>query len=302
MQVENVPPEAVAQVRPQKRPERGELGEQERAVTLGEDLLEDLLHALELAGSPRQGRAVREHLGRVIADLLEAQHRGKDQPAPLDSLARLDPRHHLGDDRLVQGRLLARERAVDGHLELLGQVGDDCSVGLEAAQDERRRRSAEPPGSIVVAVAFDGNGEALPERVGRSEEARVQDLHDRPELREAVLDRRPGERDPAGCPDAAGRLGLPGRTVLDVLGLVQHETAPVDCGERLDVARDEPVRRDDEVDRGAGRCEILSAKPVASVVDVDGQARREAFRLAAPVLHDGHGTDDKGGPGVGGRR
>src|SRR5487761_2271363 len=121
--------------------------------------------------------------------------------------------------------------------------------------------------------------------------------------RNALADpRSPGFRTSMIDQSSARRFstGVPGRTILVVLGLVQDEAAPVDCGERLDVARDEPVRRDDEVNRGAGRREILSAKTVASVVDVDGQVRREAFRLAAPVLHDGHGTDDKGGPGVGG--
>ena len=59
------------------------------------------------------------------------------------------------------------------------------------------------------------------------------------------------------------------------------------------------VRRDDEVGRGRGRGEILATEPVTAVVDMDRKARREALRLATPVLDDGHRAHDEGGSGWG---
>jgi hypothetical protein len=114
---------------------------------------------------------------------------------------------HLVDDRLVERRLLLGEVAVDAHLDLLGQVGDDAPVGLQPAQDERAGRLAQTLGRVAVAVALDRRRVAALERRRRAEQPRIEEVHDRVELGQPVLDRRAGQRDPmAGASERIARV------------------------------------------------------------------------------------------------
>lgn len=100
-----------------------------------------------------------------------------------NALAALDLRHHVVHDRLVERGLFACEVAVDLHLDLLGQVGDDRAVRLEAPQHEGPGDATERAGSLVVTIALDGHGESLAEADGLSQQPGVADLHDRPPSR-----------------------------------------------------------------------------------------------------------------------
>ena len=75
--------------------------------------------------------------------------------------------------------------------------------GAMSGSDFSRRRMngrvmpLQPPGRLLVAVPLDRDGEALPELPGRAQQAGREDVHDRPQLREPVLHRRPGQRHPS---------------------------------------------------------------------------------------------------------
>ena len=157
----------------------------------------------------------------MVTDLLQLHHRRQHQAPAFDArLAFLDPGHHLVQHRLVEGGLLSGDVAKDLHLDLVGKVGDDRPVRLEPAEDERLGRLLEPGGDLLIAVSLDRDRDPAPEVGGGTKQARIQEVHDRPELGEPVLDRGAGESHPAGCLEAAHRLGLLGGGVLDVLGLV----------------------------------------------------------------------------------
>ena len=82
-----------------------------------------------------------------------------------------------------------------------------------------------------------------------TDEAGVGEVEDGPEVAEAVLDRRAGERT-REWRDAAQLLrGLAGG-VLDRLRLVEHHARPVDAGDGLDVAHRGAVGGDDDVGVG----------------------------------------------------
>ena len=91
----------------------------------------------------------------MVADLLELHHGGQDQTPAFDSFGFVDPGQHVVDDRLVEGGLLAGQVAELLHLELVGKVGDDRPVGLEAAEDERPGDPAQVGCHLVVALALD---------------------------------------------------------------------------------------------------------------------------------------------------
>ena len=131
-----------------------------------------------------------------------------DDAHPLDpGLGLLDAVEHVVDDRPVEAGLLPGEVAQHVHLDLVGQVGDDRPVGLEPPEHERAGEPLQGGGRRLVAVALDGNGEAVPERRLRAEQAGVEEVHQRPQLEEPVLDRRAGERHPGRGRAAPGPPG-----------------------------------------------------------------------------------------------
>ena len=195
------------QVRHQQMAELGELGEAQHPVALGQDLGEDLLEAHDLARAAPDRGAVVQELGRVVADLLELGHRGEHVAPALDALRVLDLLHHVVDDRAVERGLLGREPVVLRDLDLLGQVVDDRRVGLDPAQQVGPGDRAQPRRRLVAAVPLDRHRVALAEAVGRAQQPGVEHVHHRPELRQAVLHRGAGERDPvlgvrSGAPPA----------------------------------------------------------------------------------------------------
>ena len=216
----------------QQRAHLGELGEDQGPLARIEDLVEHLGGALELARAAGERGAVAEELGGVVAHLLEAQHGGQHQAFAADALGLVDAAQHVVHHRLVERGLLLGEGAETVHLHLLGQVRDDGAVGLEPAQNERPGERPQMGRRLLVAEPLDGDHEALPERRRRPEQARVQHLHDRPQLAEVVLDRGAGQGDPARREQRADGFGLLGLGVLHVLGLVEDDAPPRHLGQQ----------------------------------------------------------------------
>ena len=126
----------------------------------------------------------------MIGDLLEFHQRTEDQPLVFKRTLAFatDTREHLVDDGLVQCRLLGREVTENFHLVLFRQVTDDRALRLEAAQDERPRDLTQNRRTPVGAVAFDRHGEMGTERTDPAKEPSVEEIHDRPQLDQAILD------------------------------------------------------------------------------------------------------------------
>ena len=91
----------------------GELREAEDPVALGDDLVEQLLDPGQLAGPTGEERTVVEVVGRVIADLLEAQKPGQHPPAAIDAFGLVGVAQELVDDGLVERGLLPRAARTD---------------------------------------------------------------------------------------------------------------------------------------------------------------------------------------------
>ena len=163
-----------------------------------------LLEPLKLPGPAAKRRTVAEEERRVVAHLLESEDRAEDLAAiRLVVVLALDVRKQLVDDRLVERCLLASQVARLRELDLVGQLRRDRPIGLDPAEDERRRDAAEPLGRVIVTPAFDRDREAAVEVLLRAQEPGVREVHDRPELAEPVFDRCSGRgqiaRVPAGC-------------------------------------------------------------------------------------------------------
>ena len=101
---------------------------------------------------------------------------------------------HL-DTRLVDAAGQQVAVGVDHFVEDAEGVGlvDDRRVGLDPAQQVRAGDRAQPLRGLGFAVAFDGHGVPGPEPLGGAEDAGVEDVHDRPQVRDAVLHRCTGQ-------------------------------------------------------------------------------------------------------------
>ena len=165
-------PELVADVLDEQVAHLPELREHERPLALVEQLGDELVEPGELAGPAGEARPVLQRMRRVVADLLQTHQRGEHEAAAAHAARQFGVGEELVDDLLVHRGLFAGELGVGDLFDLVGQVGQQASVGLRAAEDERLREAAEPGGRVGIVVAFDRGAEprrgtAAARRAGR---------------------------------------------------------------------------------------------------------------------------------------
>ena len=234
--------------------------------------------SLPESSSPNSTREAEE--ARVARRLTEPREAGEDLDVALRHALTLDLAHdlraHFLEDRRVERRLLAGELAELIGLDLLGEILRD--LGLRAAEDERVDRGAEALGGLLIA-RVDGTRVTLLELVERAEQAGADEVEDRPDLGEAILDRRAGEREAALGLEALGGARRGAERVLDVLRLVEDRVAEIELGEELLVATEQRVARDHDV----GVVELVGALlAIGAVPDHVRRATARTCRARAP--------------------
>src|SRR3546814_10896242 len=127
---------------------------------------------------------------------------------------------------VLEADLLLGHGAVVELVDAVGQLGGDGGLGLGAAEHEDAVERLERRLGAVLAGA--ARGELGDELGPAADEARVAVVDDRPQVAEPVLDGRAGAGDPAAGADAAQLLGGVRGRVLDGLGLVEDDLAPLD--------------------------------------------------------------------------
>ena len=124
---------------------------------------------------------------------------------------------------------------------------------------------------------------ALELRLG-AEQARMKELHHRPQVADVVLDRGAGKRDAIAAFERARRARLLALGILDILRLVQNDPRPRELGQRREVAMQQAVAGDHEVVRTGGLEEaglLLGAR--GPVMHQYRQTGGEASRLMLPI-------------------
>ena len=125
---------------------------------------------------------------------------------------------------LVELALRGLHVAVEGLLRLLGKVLDDLRLG--PAEDERPQRLGQER-AVLDLERRGARGVPLEDGVG-AEHARVEELEDRPELAQVVLDRRAAHRQAILAAEQAGGLGGLAVGVLDRLRLVEDHVVELE--------------------------------------------------------------------------
>jgi hypothetical protein len=220
----DVDPGPLRQVLGEALAPRGEVGEDQHPLAGLEDVVDDLLEAGELARSGPRAVVVAGVGGRVVADLLQRGDRGEHRTLLLRGVVVGGLRDELVEHRLVEPDLLGRHRAVVERVDPVGQLGGDHRLGLGPAEHEHPVEGLERRLGAVAAL-----GRLLhlgDERRPVTDEPRVDEVHQRPQVAEPVLDRGARQHDPGPGLEPPQLLGGLARRVLDHLRLVEHHLVP----------------------------------------------------------------------------
>ena len=164
---------------------------------------------------------------------------------------------------------------------------------LSRPQDEGAGGPLQPLSRALVPFGLDGY-EVVPfELTLRSQQARVQELHHRPQVAHMVLHGRAGQSHPIIGAQRPGGSGLPGGRVLDVLGLVQHDAPPRHLSHEPDVPRQHPVAGHDDGVLLSRRNEFGVPPAARTVMHHQRQVGREPGGLLAPVVEHRGRTDQQ---------
>ena len=116
---------------------------------------------------------------------------------------------------------------------------------------------------MAVALALYGGGKLVLEGFRGAEVALVGEVHDAPELGEAVLDGRAAHGDAQLSGDGAHGLALGGVGVLDVLGLVDDDGQPGELLQLGGIGAEDAVGGEEDVGGGGGQM-LARHRPVGA--------------------------------------
>ena len=88
----------------------------------------------------------------MVADLLEPHEEGQHDALALDAINGLEVFGQLAHGLLVEGGLFLAQAAERLDLSLVGKIGDDRLVSLEAAEDVWAHQRAQRPIGVVFLV------------------------------------------------------------------------------------------------------------------------------------------------------
>ena len=237
---------------PQQNAHLDELGEHERLFADVDELVDQLVEAGQLAGSPMQAGPVAECVGRVVADLFELREGGEDDRPPLHPFVLVGLFEQLVDDLLVEHGLLAGEPGPGDLFDLVGQFGHELAIGLGAPHERAGQclqRGSGLFGHDPVVATLDRLGVAVAELLAEPS---------MPGLTQSRIAHSSDKRFSTGVPVKAMRwpacsLRTACRSrgrILDELRFVEDDRRPGDVGEDVEVAAEQAIGRDDEI---AGR-------------------------------------------------
>ena len=267
--------------------ERGERAEDQRLVALGRHLGQLVDEQVDLGRADPVVLGVDQ--GGVESELAQLGERTEDgYPVVVEVVDQAeDPLALLGQVGVVD-LAVARPEVDRDDLLLLGRqvCGDEL---LGATEHERPDPAAEPVEGGLVALLLDRPRDHVAKTPGRGVEAGSSDGQQGPQLHQPVLEGRPGDGEAeVGIEDADGGVGL-ALVVLDLLGLVEHDTAPVARRELVALEPEEGVGRHQHVVVARQRCHVVGA----AGHDPDAQTGGVGDRLLAPRGHDTGGGDDQ---------
>mmetsp|Transcript_15009 Transcript_15009/g.38568 ORF Transcript_15009/g.38568 Transcript_15009/m.38568 type:complete len:573 (+) Transcript_15009:2004-3722(+) len=304
-----------------------ELAEDEHLVALLEERCQQAVQQLELAALrlellagrvhqrvvPAAGDEVRVvgHLAQLHQQVVQLARHAAHHAAVLRLLRqRVDER--AVQQLLVELLLEGRHVRVHDDLHLAGQP--DLHVALDAAEHEGPQQRVQL-GDDLAALRLRGGSRVLvllvvdvaeveprlkvrevAEHIGQDE------VEQRPQLRQVVLQRRAGEQQLVVGGDGAQLPQQLAVKVLQPVALIHHDVLPIVARQRLGVPHEDLEARDngrkgggDLLAGGHALAADLGALRGGAMVQHSGHAGAEALHLVDPVGQRGEGREDEEG-------
>ncbi len=143
----------------------------------------------------------------------------------------------------------------------------------------------------LVSVAFAARLVCFVEMFLRAEITGLDEIHDAPQIEQAIFQRRAGEREALIGFQLLHRLRDLRRRVLDELRFVENDRAEGKLLQRFQVAPQQRVIRHDDVVLRNLFAQIVPRR--AALQHEHFQVRREFLRLAPPVVQHGRRANDR---------
>ena len=271
----------------------GELREHNRALLTLREFVRDLREAHELATVLGLELTVAAPVARVVAHLLELEQEAEREAVALEGLQlRIGKRAlQFFDEARVDRGLLAGQRAVRLHLDLVRQIADDAAIRFHATQQPGLNEV--PQRRVVGAESF----ERLRELRGTAEQAGIEEVKETPQVAGPVLHRCASQSDASVGLQFLHRLRLLRAGVLDRLRFIEHHEMPAMLHQG-GAAREQGIRGDHDIDTAQHRIgmsiervEVIAGSRGA-MRDEDSQRGRELGEFVAPVADQGRRRND----------
>jgi len=224
--------------------------------------------------------------------LAKAEQRFEDVHLGLGQAVAVDALEERGAvifaEFVVEFALRSVEFAIEGLFEARWEVAGDLFLG--SAEDEGAQRLGENQAGVGVGIAERGLG--VDEDRGGAEHSGVEEIEERPEIAEVVLDGGSGEGEAMVAFDEADGFGGFGGGVFDGLGFVEDDVIELDILEELDIPAEGAVGGDDDVVIHEGLA-MAGAFDAGVVEEAEFWSKTVGF--GDPVEDERFGDDDEGG-------
>mmetsp|Transcript_122993 Transcript_122993/g.274752 ORF Transcript_122993/g.274752 Transcript_122993/m.274752 type:complete len:746 (-) Transcript_122993:197-2434(-) len=270
------------------------LHKDESPMTLATPTLHDLNQDLHLSGAFERPHVLRlqvlvcvleEQVGMVAQLAQDADGEEHCTNGPPIMGCGHGPTHLLCLQKVDVDLILLRRHVAEEHLlRLVRQIQHIHALGLRPPEDAGLRQLAQSQGTrvgrgdtgLVRALevpGFDRRGKLLEEHRQGAQAARTDEVEQRPELLQVVLDRRAREDDAVRCAEALGCDRDIGMGIPNSLTLVEDNYDPSDFEELLMGPTHCLIGRDQHTLRGGGDSDGLLALHLAHLVH-DAHAKR----------------------------
>ncbi|MNJ33109.1 hypothetical protein D3C77_277880 [compost metagenome] len=183
------------------------------------------------------------------------------------------------------------ERAIRLQLYFIRQILANIGITLQTAQQKRRNQFAEL--LELHCVLFPAPGIFRLEGGMSPQISRIKKLKNRPQLAEPVLDRRTCHRNPVRGVKLHDALRLLRTVIFNILRFIKNNRGPFDGLQLLHVSPGQRIRRQHNLLPGAFLPEWFPMKPVAAMVNMQLQPRREPGELLLPIAQQRCWTNDQ---------
>ncbi|OPY16926.1 MAG: hypothetical protein A4E69_00099 [Syntrophus sp. PtaB.Bin138] len=267
-----------------------ELAENQRLV----GIFQQFLHHFPEQGQLGAGQvAFRQNQSGVAAGLPQPHDLRQDFQVLLSrgALVLLQGFHGLSPQGLVERCFFRRHLHLESHLGPGRQLIKN--LGFDAPQEKRGNQLLQPLPGFPVAVLLNGDGIALVKLPAGAKQSGIDEVEKGIELTQVIFNGGAGGDQTEIALEGQGGLSPLGLEILDGLGLIEDDGAPLDRCQEFRFLLQQTVTADHHIHALEASDQLLTV-PAAEQAGIE--SRCETVDFSQPVHADGRGGNHQGGP------